>query len=57
MLLMQEKREKCDNKFVPTGRDDWELELSGNCGETLQQMEALPPRKRRYIERRIRVLD
>ena len=54
---MSETPERCDIKYVPKGRDDWELELSGNCGETLQKLEALPPRKRRYIERRIRVVD
>ncbi len=54
---MSEKPERCDIKFVPKGGDDWELELSGNCDETIKQVEALPPRKRRYIDRRIRVLD
>ncbi len=35
----------------------WKLKLSGDCGDTLEQIEALPPRKRQYLKRRIEVED
>ena len=51
------EKDRCEIKFVPKGKSDWELELSGKCGATIQQIEALPGRKRRYVQRRIRVID
>jgi len=35
----------------------WELRLTGDCTETLEQIESLPPRKRQYLKRRIVVED
>jgi len=50
-------KEKCEIRIAPKGKDDWTLELSGDCSETLKQLEALPPRRRRYLERRTRIID
>ena len=51
------EKEKCEIKFIPKAKGDWELELSGDCGDTLKKVESLPDRKRRYIQRRIKVID
>ncbi len=37
--------------------DGWKLRLTGDCAETLEQIESLPPRKRQYLKRRIEVED
>ena len=47
--------DRCEIKFVPKGKSDWELELSGNCDNTLKVIEDLPPRKRGYLNRRLRI--
>ena len=47
------KRCKVEWKLHPV--KGWELKLSGDCGETLEQIESLPPRKREYLMRRIEV--
>jgi len=54
---MSEKPERCEIKVVSKGEGDWELTLSGDCTKTLQQLDSLAPRKRRYLQRRIRLVD
>ena len=49
------KQCKTDWQFDPV--KGWKLKLSGDCGETLEEIEALPPRKRDYLKRRIEVED
>lgn len=54
---MTEKTEKCDIRLVPKGKDDWTMELSGNCTETERLIANLPPRRNRYMVRRTRKID
>ena len=35
----------------------WGIRLTGDCEETLEQIESLPSRKRQYLKRRIIVED
>jgi hypothetical protein len=52
---MSQDPERCKISIVPKGKNDWTLELSGDCGDTLKVIEALPPRKRGYLNRRLRI--
>jgi len=47
------KRCKYDWQLHPV--KGWTLKLSGDCDETLKQIETLPPRKRQYLKRRIEI--
>ena len=50
---MSEKKEKCEIEYVPDPTTGWKLKLKGDCSETLQKIDDLPPRKRGYVKRRI----
>jgi hypothetical protein len=49
--------EKCDIKIVNHPEKIWELRLSGDCSETIDLIESLPPGKRRYLKKRTTILD
>ena len=49
------KQCKTDWEFDPV--KGWKLRLTGDCAETLEQIESLPSRKRQYLKRRIEVED
>jgi len=49
--------EKCDIKIVKHPEEIWMLELSGDCSETIDLIESLPPGKRRYLKKRTTILD
>ena len=50
---MSDQPDKCQIKVVPHPIKGVELTLKGDCSEALKVIEALPPRRRRYFERRI----
>jgi hypothetical protein len=45
------KQCKTDWEFDPV--KGWKLRLTGDCAETLEQIESLPTRKRDYLKRRL----
>ena len=49
--------EKCELDWKLDPVKGWKLKLSGDCTETLEQIESLPPRKRQYLKRRIEIED
>jgi len=55
--MMADQIEKCKIKLVPDAVKGVELEMKGDCREALQVIEALPPRRRRYFERRLKIAD
>ncbi len=54
---MSDQPERCEIKVVPHPVKGIELELKGNCSDALKIIEALPPRRRRYMQRRIKKVD
>jgi hypothetical protein len=56
-LLMSDQPERCKIKIVPHPVKGVELELKGNCFDTIKIIESLPPRRSRYFMRRIKVVD
>jgi len=51
--MMSTKPERCKIHIVNDSVTGWKLKLEGDCSNTLNQIEALPPRRRRYLKRRI----
>ena len=54
---MMSEQKKCDINLKLDEKGDWKLELSGDCGKTIQQIESLAERRGRYLSRRIKVVD
>jgi len=54
---MSDQTDRCEIKIVPHPIKGIELELSGDCAETQQIIKALPPRRQRYLKRRITIVD
>ena len=52
-----ETPEQCKLEWKLHPVKGWEMKLTGDCDETLEQIESLPPRKREYLLRRIEVED
>jgi hypothetical protein len=50
--MMSEAKGKCEVKFI-VDENDWKIQLSGDCQETIEKVNALPPRKKNYAKRRI----
>ncbi len=46
---------KCKITWREDGPLGWKLNLKGDCEDTLQAMENLPPRRRRYLARRLEI--
>ncbi len=52
-----EPLKQCNVAWHLDPEDGWKLRLTGDCAETLKQIESLPSRKRQYLKRRIEVED
>jgi hypothetical protein len=47
--------ESCKLELVKNESLGWKLSLKGDCEATLQAIKNMPPRRRRYLERRIEI--
>jgi hypothetical protein len=49
------ENDRCEISVLPHQVKGFELELKGDCADSLKVIEGLPPRKRGYLNRRLRV--
>ena len=49
------EKDRCEVRVLPHPVKGFELELKGDCSNTLKVIEDLPPRKRGYLNRRLRI--
>ena len=56
VLEMPDQSDRCEIKVGPQRFKCVEFEMSGDCTETLKIIEDLPPRKRRYLKRRVKIV-
>jgi hypothetical protein len=52
---MAVKDKNCKISFGPKGAEDWEIILEGDCAEVLQFVDDLPPARKRYLLRRVKI--
>ncbi len=56
-ISMSESSDKCMIEFIQDPVTVWKMKLKGDCSKELELVDSMPKGKKRYLEKRLEVID